>query len=343
MSDRHDDLLKGDFEHLLEVTNEEMQPLEHFIQAGAMKKQTTKEDSIMKFSSLSSKRPLIIAPAALVAIAAILFLVPVSYKQTVGWDISLAMTASALNPEQLRPIATELKSALGVDGVRMELQQSGNGSTATMSAYVDADGNTDPKATVQAFAKYLNGKGIKASAESIPKVTEVSSNVWAMTMDQVIQIEVEGKSDEEIEQEIIARLKEAGLDDVEVDVSIDGDERTRIEIKAECDDEDSDCPQDPVNLTLTKNGVAPTGEGEDAYIRVKKMIKNGEETLIIDFGVDGKKATLEIGDPSSMEAAQLVAAVKEQLSEQEVDLQVKIEDGVLWVGTLKIDCVEIGI
>jgi hypothetical protein len=206
---------------------------------------------------------------------------------------------------------------------------------------VDAHGNADPNATVQAFAKYLNGRGVNATAESTPKVSEVSSNVWAMTVDNIIEVEVEGKTDEEIEEEIIARLEEAGLDVVEVDVSIDGDDRTRIEIKAECDTENGDCPEKPVNLTLTKNGVAPTGEGEDAFIRVKKMIKDGEEMLVIDLGVEGKKATLELEDPASMGAEELVEVVEEQLREQEVDLPVKVEEGVLWVGTLKIDCIEI--
>lgn len=343
MSDRRDELLKRDFDALFKATNKEMRPLRNFVQEGANSRRKAKEDNAMFFSSLSNKRPLLIAPVAVVAVAAVLFLIPVSYNRTVGWDVSLAVTASSLSPEQLRPVATELKSALGVEGVRVELEQGQNGSRATMSAYVDAEKNPNPGATMQAFAKYLNGKGLVASAESKPKVTEVSSNVWAMTVDHVIRVEIEGKSDEEVEEEIIARLKEVGLDEVEVDVSRDGDEKTRIEIKAECGQEqDSDCPLDPVKLTLTKNGVEPSGDGEDAFIRVRKMIKDGEEIFSIDLGFEGKKATIELADPASMEAEELVEAVQAQLIEQEVSFPVKVEEGTLWVGTLRIDCIEIG-
>jgi hypothetical protein len=225
MRDYRDDQISSDFRALQRVTNRDQRPLERFILEGArLNQQNLRKVDNMSVSRISTSKRFLIATAAAAVVAAVLFFVPISYSRTVGWDASLNLSASYFNPEQLRSVATELKAALGAEAVRLELEQDENGQNAAMSVFVDAKTGKDPNAKMQAFARFLSDKGYKASATSRPRIEEVSANVVAMTLDRVIHVEQEGKSAEELEEEITARLQEAGIKNVEVRVTKEDDD-----------------------------------------------------------------------------------------------------------------------
>lgn len=336
MSDYRDNQISSDFRALKRSLNSDQRPLEDFILEGArIDEMNSRKVDNMSVSKISTSKRFLVPTAATAVVAAILFFVPISYSRTVGWDASLSLSASNFNSDQLRSVATELKAALGAEAVRLELEQGRGGQSATMSAFVDANKSGDPGAKVQAFAKFLSEKGYQASALCTPREEEVSANVIAMTLDRVIEVEQEGKTAEELEAEITARLKQAGIKDVEVTVTREDGDKTKIQIEANCqkgedDEADSECPSAMPDLVITKDGEIP--DGDRVMVKHTKELVDGVESTVLMMDLKGQKAVVKLAGLGEMSEDEVAEAVAEQLKAQGIDLEVKIMNGEINVG-----------
>ena len=276
----------------------------------------------MAWTGFLKKRPRLATLAATAVVAAALLVVPISYDKVVGHDVTLSLAGDGLNQNLVRGIAAEFKEALDAEMVNVTADQDDGNLLYTFSAR--ATGSNAP-AVSEAFARTLTGRGLVAEANSTPVKERVSSNVYAMALDNVVHISIDGKSAEELEAEIAAQLEAAGLD-AQVSVTMEGDDHMRIEVQATAEgpiDEDGH-----TQIVLTSGGEPLGGEFEDVSCRM--MIKedaSGTQQLTIEVDDNGQTVTATIDDPKSLSDGELAARVHEQLAAQGLDISVSAENG----------------
>jgi hypothetical protein len=164
----------------------------------------------------------------------VLFVIPISFERTVGHDVTLAITQpTPPDAEALRKLAGELKSALGAENVRVGVSRDDRGAKTELVARLPSRSRTDVENGATAFARALTARGIPAEATVASRKERVSSNVYAMAMDQVVQLRIEraGRTPQEIEADIRAQLEAAGIQNSQVSVR-EEDGKTHIQVQA---------------------------------------------------------------------------------------------------------------
>ncbi|MEE9555283.1 MAG: hypothetical protein V3W18_13425 [candidate division Zixibacteria bacterium] len=115
---------------------------------------------------------------------------------------------------------------------------------AEIEEKLKARGATNPQVSVETKADGMRqiSVGIKDSSDT--KMTEkrieleVSGDDLSFDADHEISIDTEGKTDEQIKEEIKKKLAVQGNDDAEVTVTTDSDGQHRIEVKVEKEKEE---------------------------------------------------------------------------------------------------------
>lgn len=184
----------------------------------------------MKAAHFVRIRPVLATLLATVAVLAILFVIPISYERTAGHDVTLTLAGTGLDAAALGRIASELKGALAVPGVRVRQAND----TVTMEASSAERSRRTVEATAEAFAATLNSKGIATETRVVPRTEHVSSNVYAVAMNRAIELRIEraGRSPAEIEADVRRQLEAAGITNSEVHYTQDGDQN-KLEVRAQ--------------------------------------------------------------------------------------------------------------
>jgi hypothetical protein len=226
--------------------------------------------------------------AAVVGVA--LLVVPVPYRRTVGHEVTLTLDSG--NEAQARLVSRELGRVLGAEGVRLRAEAPPQGSHYAVVARTPERSRRQVERSTQAFIQALGARHITARAAINPKTEATSGSVYAMALDQAIQIRVDftGKSDEEIAAEVRAQLEQAGITTDEVRFSRTGDE-AELEVR---------------------------GQDGDRQLRLVQRRKGGPGELQIDIG--GIDETREPG----MTDEQLREKIERQLHERGLDGQVEV-------------------
>lgn len=189
-------------------------------------RQNEKEDSIMAKvqNQIASHRRFSIALVVAVAVFAFIVLVPFSYDRTVGYNLAYTGLDSEydLPPEML----TDVLTTLGYRQARVELTQNGS--------YLDYSiiGLPSSTAAKEASAAFTSLTGYSGEPVITLVVTKTSASLYAQVRDKLIKIEVEGegKSEAEIKAEIEDKLREQGLANPDVTVTIKPDGMREIKI-----------------------------------------------------------------------------------------------------------------
>lgn len=339
MSDRREEMLNEDVQAFVRVTEQNLPPLETFTR-GRGREQTQLKFKGDKMSILkrSKARRFALTSAVSATVLIGLFLVPVSYQRVEGWETRITLSAKSLNPVELKSIANELKNLIGAGPIRVELQAGEQGSQASLVTYVDARDNDAPQAALEAFAKFMGQQGYSTNVNVKPRVNTVSSSVWAMTLEKVIYVETAGKSAEEIENEITERFKEAGFENLAVNVTKEPggeegeDDKLRVGARLELDEEDcaSGAAEKLPDLVLTRDGEIQSGN----RVQIKRMreLVDGVETEVITIQIGEDKATVRIENIEELEDEQIAQVIGEQLQNQGIDLEVSVDNGKIKVG-----------
>jgi hypothetical protein len=282
------------------------------------------EERFMVWTGFLKKRPRLATLAATAVVAAALLVVPISYDKVVGHDVTLSLAGDGLNQNLVSGIAAEFKEALDSDMVNVNADQDDGNLLYTFSAR--ATGSNAP-AVSEAFARTLTGRGLVAEANSTPVKERVSSNVYAMALDNVVHISIDGKSAEELEAEIATQLEAAGLD-AQVSVTMEGDDHMRIEVQAtaegDCQIHAGECPQ----IVLTSGGEPLGGEFEDVSCRMMiKETASGARQLMIEVDDNGNTVTATVDDPESLSDSELAVRVHQQFAAQGLDVSVSAQNG----------------
>jgi hypothetical protein len=190
-------------------------------------------------------------------VAAVLLAIPFSYTKTTGYRATLEI-ADATGVD-IDAVASEFGKALDTENVMVRAGAGG----AIVSADLPVRAAATLKGIAAGFAEVLTESGIPAVADIEPITERVTGNVYAMAANGIIEIRVnsEGKTDEEIEDEIRAQIEAAGLEACLVDVQTgDGEKRIEIGIEHRMDEGSADGPM-PVKITIDGMEPPPAGEG----------------------------------------------------------------------------------
>jgi hypothetical protein len=272
----------------------------HRLRSAATRQQRSHAREGIHMKSLISLRahPWLAATAAVVVVATILGVVPVTYTVTTGHDVTLQLAAPAPQGDALRRIAAGLRAALHADGVQVALTDDGAGRAARLEAGVPARFGAEVRHAAAAYARGLSERGIPAQASVQARTERVSTNVYAYARSRAIELSVtsSGRTPAEIEADIRAQLESAGLQNTQVKVTKEGDQ-TQVQIQAD---------------------GAP-GEGQEQFDI--KLIGRDDQPL------DASLQRFEVERKPGMTDADVKAEVERQMREAGVDGKVTVEDG----------------
>lgn len=243
----------------------------------------SEEGSLMKVLHSLKGHPAMATLLGIAIVAAVLLAVPISYTKTTGYRATLEV-ANATGVD-IDAVASEFGKALDTKDVMV--RASGGG--AVISADLPVRAAVSLRGIAAGFAEILTERGISAVAD-IERITErVTGNVYAMAANGIIEIRVnsEGKTDEEIEDEIRSQIEAAGLEACLVDVRTgDGEKRIEVGIQQTVEDEAAGSPS-PVKITI--DGMEPPPAGEHKEVRA------------IELRIPAEGKTLEEAEAEAME------------------------------------------
>ena len=164
------------------------------------------------------------------AVALFLFvsLVPFSYQRIAGYESTVAFNS----PVQIAP--EHLKSALaavGQSGVKVGLELTDAGSVFHLR------GLPSQLAARQAVAVINSLAGTKGESQITPVYETISASLYAQARERLVSIEIDGSgmTDAEMENEISAKLTEAGLTPGQISVTTAADGSRQVSISTSCD------------------------------------------------------------------------------------------------------------
>jgi len=226
-----DDALAADLNALRAASARDLPTLDDTARAIARgRPRSTDGGSLMARIQNLKSRPFTLALVCGAVVALALVFVPISYQRTVGHDVTLTVSASGLDEGLIRKIAKEYRTALGAEGLRVEMGDAG----CELTASVSNRSRRAVESVASAFASTLASRGIAATARVTPRVERTSGNVYAAAASRVIELDIDGrgKSAAEMEASLRSQLETAGIANSTVSVSKDGDQ-TRVEIHAD--------------------------------------------------------------------------------------------------------------
>jgi hypothetical protein len=286
----------------------------------------TWEERLMAWTGFLKMHPRFAALTVAATVAAALLVVPISYNKVVGHEVAVSLNGAGVSRDLVDALAAEFKDALHADAVSVRVDESDGQTVYTLSA---AAREKQAPAVSRTFASALTARGIPAESHATPIRSKVSGNVYAMAYDNTfgsaIQVEIDGKSAEEIESEILAQLEAAGFD-AQVSVTMDGDDHMKIEVKAESEGPEA-ATGDEAQIVLTKDGQPLGGALETGQVRMTKAVDGAGETLTVEVANGGKTLTAVVEDAGSLSDAELADAVHRKLAEQGLDVSVSAENG----------------
>ncbi|GEM_PF-1728938 len=219
------------------------------------------------FQSLKS-RPRLATALGVAVVAAVLLAVPVSYTRTTGYEARLALAGPLPQGTNLRMIADEFGKALQAEDISVHAGMGGS----TLIAQLPVRARSTVQGITEAFAQELNDRGLEAEARIRPLTERVTGNVYAAAADQIVAIQVnsDGKTDEEIAEEIRSQLEDAGFANAFVDVEM-GDGQMKIEMQMT---KDSDDALGPIQVSI--DGMEPPLPGDACSERAFELYLSPE-------------------------------------------------------------------
>jgi len=271
---------------------------------------------------LLQRRPVLATALALIVLALGLFVIPVSYQRTVGYDVALTLDGARLSPQRVGEIAKGLQGAIGAHGVTVV----GDVKNGKLVYAMSAQGTGDVRQRAASFARLLDGLGYVATVTSTPRTETVAANVYAYAASLIIQVPVDSGSAAQIEADIKQKLADAGVSNAEVAVTDDAQHHD-IKVRATRTGDVSGQPMP--QLVLTKGGAPLTG-GSQVRI-MKKKDASGAITLVLTTSQDGKDTTVEIPNANTMSDAALAAELQSKLQAAGLDVVVHVNGGEISV------------
>ncbi len=324
VQDRAAPTISGDLNALRTMTSRDLPPLTSMLTStiGARGEAPTALPGGIFMNALrnAKTRPWLTTALGTAAVALVLLFIPVSYDRLIGSELTLRLGGAEITPGALREIASDLRTKLGAEKIRVEADAAPKGGTlphgstvsgTTLTAEIpDASWRRVGRLAVD-YARALAARGIQAAPRVRPRFEKVHGNVYAAIGNLMeIRIQTEGKSDQEIAAEIRGQLLAAGLTDATVEVSRQNG-RTEVRVEAQ----------------RTATGDEGGAEEPDPEFRISL---DGQEPA--DPQIQTQKCEVRVHRTEGMTDQQVIDDVKRQLQEQGVnDAEVYFENGKIQI------------
>jgi hypothetical protein len=227
-----DQQIRRDMEALASTTADGLPKIEQTVRAlTTAPARETREGWWMKALQGMQKRPWFVTAVGAGVVALVLLVVPISYDRLTGYDVVITVPGmDALgDPGRIDRMAEDLGAMFATRNISVSKDTGSNSAQVQVQIPVGPKGTVEHKA--QAFTRALQEHGWTVASEVRPRTERVFGSMLAYAADQVVEIRInaEGKSEQEIEEEVRAQLMNAGFTNPTVDVTKQGDE-TRIQI-----------------------------------------------------------------------------------------------------------------
>lgn len=240
MTDPRDELdrrIEQDQEALGAASRAALWPLERVRRIAATETQATNNqhrsrgETIMSKLSRWKSRPRLVSMLGVCAVAAVLLVVPVRYQRTIGHRIDLTVSGAALDQIGIERLTGDVGQVTRARSLQVD-QAAGGGVTLGIELHATSEERAERVAS--ALVERLRDRTFTADARVSPITETVSGNVYAMVRDRIIVIDVntEGKTDQEVEDEIRAQLLDEGVADPDVKYHSDG-AKTEVRVQGE--------------------------------------------------------------------------------------------------------------
>jgi hypothetical protein len=186
---------------------------------------------IMSTINRLKSRPRLVSILGVCALAAALLVIPIRYQRTVGHRVDLTVSGAALDRVGLERLAAEVGQVTRAQ--TLEVREAAGGG-AVLGIGLGAVSEERAERVAGALVERLRERAFTAEARVSPITETVSGNVYAMVRDRIIVIDVdtEGKTEEEVEDEIRAQLLDEGIADPSVKYHSDP-EKTVLRVEGE--------------------------------------------------------------------------------------------------------------
>jgi hypothetical protein len=213
---QEEDPIAHDLDALRAVTARDLPSLETCARRIAARADS-REGIFMTTVEKLARRPLRATAAIAAAIAVALLFIPIPYERTAGQDVSITIASDAganlAAGGDLRPIADAFRTATGAEQIRVLA-----GGTTTLTARLPDRSRSEATAIARTFTRELAAKGLPATFEVTPWREKVSGNVYAQASARwrEIRVDTQGRSEGEIEKDVVAQLERMGFTTSEV-------------------------------------------------------------------------------------------------------------------------------
>src|SRR5204863_7812116 len=285
-------------------------------------------EEIMALLHSIRTRPAVAATVLGVLVILVASVVPVSYQRVTGQDVALTLDGKGIGTQELRAVAQDLKSLLGSGPVMVDASAAAGASRYVLRTTSTKRGGAEVQHAAGEFARGLAAKGYSASFAVTPHRERVRYPAVAYAIDQIIHINVDGKTAAVLEAEIRDTLAQAGVPDAQVSVTdhpgVGRDIRLTVERQQVGDA--GVAPEPMPQLVLEKNGT-PIQGGEGFAVKIQKKKINGATTLTLEVLANGKSAKVEVPSSDTMSDAALQDAVTSQLRQAGIEARVTVTNG----------------
>lgn len=139
-----------------------------------------------KPSRLSLPRPRLAVAGAFSVVLLALLLLPISYEQTVGHELSIQVQPAEANHQgNLDNVLADLRARFGEARVQFRTDCEDWEQKCELMAFVPAEGELDPSEVLRTCVDRLLGEGFDAHTGISPKTTRVSGNMARLAKERV--------------------------------------------------------------------------------------------------------------------------------------------------------------
>jgi hypothetical protein len=247
-------------------------------------RQNNKEISIMaKTTEILTGHGRLSLGIGLGVLALILFVaVPFPYQRTIGYSVSVSGAPGNISNGDM----AKTLNALGQEQASVQVMTNGAGYDYRVSDLPDQDAAREVGAAIVTLA------GATTSPVIAPIIETVSASLYAQARERVVQIEVdgEGKTDDQIKAEIESKLAAQGLSPAFIFVKTGNDGKREIKLEiAESGDSSAHRPQ----TTIEIDGRGKTDEQIQAEVKAK-LAEQGQPNANVSIESSGPDSLRQI-------------------------------------------------
>jgi hypothetical protein len=262
--------------------------------------------------------------AVFIAVVIFAVLIPMPYQTTVGYEVKFS--GPDKNSKESMSELSKALDAIGYSQVAINTSVADSEINYTISNLATLQAAKEVSATIEAISKKIDEISDKMPTEISPIFGTANASLLAQAGHRLLDIEVEGKgkTDEQIEAEIKAKLAAEGITNGKVDVHTDSTGNRNITILV---DSLADSLRNIEKLEIETKGKDSTGNESEIRKKMQEIEirTRGNDTSKININLDKDLPKIDV-DTKGKTNAEIENEIRNKLNEQgHPNADVKVE------------------